>query len=69
MHQTSTQYCLVVVRLALMPINLLDHVIARGRAYGDLNVADPLKMIGRPRAMRGRPMPGCHWVSAYTRSR
>jgi hypothetical protein len=32
MHQTSTEYCLAAGCLALTPINLLYHVIARARA-------------------------------------
>jgi hypothetical protein len=38
MHQTSTEYCLAVPRLTLMPINPLHHVIARRHGYDDLNV-------------------------------
>ena len=36
MHQTSTEYCLAVASLTLMPINPLDHVIARCRRVYDL---------------------------------
>jgi hypothetical protein len=42
MHQTSTKYCVAVAHLTLMPINLLDHMIARRCDHDDLNVADSL---------------------------
>lgn len=44
-HQTPPEYCVAVVVLALMPINLLDHVIARRRACGGPDVAESLKQM------------------------
>jgi hypothetical protein len=41
--QTSTRYFTAGTSLALTPINLLHHVIARRRAHGDLKVPDRRK--------------------------
>jgi hypothetical protein len=57
MHQTSTKYCVAVAHLTLMPINLLDHVIARRHVHDDLNVADSLERLA----------PEHGWVSVPTR--
>lgn len=47
-----------------MPINTLDHVIARRRAYGDLNVADSLKRLAA-HAHAWTANARRRWVSAF----
>jgi hypothetical protein len=66
MHQTSTKYCVAVAHLTLMPINLLDHVIARRHVHDDLNVADSLERLAARARARAANTGTWLGVSAYS---